>query len=353
MENMARIAVVGTGWWATQTHIPAVLARPDAKLVALCDTHAAKVEAAGENYGVDRRYTDLDVLLDREELDGVVVATNHAGHYPVARRCLEHGLHVVIEKPMTLFAREARLLVDLAARQGREIVMGYPYNYLPYVRQARKVIQSGEFGAIQFINCEFSSDVLRFLQGRGDFRQGPVHGPGAAYANPVLSGGGHGHTQITHFAGLLFFVTGQRTRRVHALMHNQGLKVDLVSAMIVDFEDGALATVSGTGNLGGTRAARQRLQVYCEHGVVELSAAPYRGVFHRPGLPLEVYESSAELEYHYPADAPVNNLVDIILGRGANASPAEAGWRAVEVLDAAYRSAARGGEAVWTEELYP
>ena len=132
-------------------------------------------------------------------------------------------------------------------------------------------------------------------------------------------------------------------------MHNHGRPVDLVDAMVVDFEGGALGTVGSTGN---SYRPVFDLQVHCQHGSIELDMM----------VPiLTVHGSNGESEQIGPeADersldrrfAPIHNLVDIILGQGDNGSPAEAGWRTVEMLDAAYRSAERGGESVRVADLY-
>ena len=111
MVARARIAVIGTGWWATYTHIPAVQASADAELVAICDRDPVRLAAAADAYAVTQRHTGFRVMLDQETLDGVIIATPHATHYAIARDCLDHGLHVLIEKPMTLHATEARDLV--------------------------------------------------------------------------------------------------------------------------------------------------------------------------------------------------------------------------------------------------
>ncbi len=55
MGERARIAVIGAGWWATEVHIPALLANPDAELVALVDTNPAKLASAMQHYGVAKR----------------------------------------------------------------------------------------------------------------------------------------------------------------------------------------------------------------------------------------------------------------------------------------------------------
>src|SRR5258706_10116460 len=269
----ARIGVIGTGWWATYTHIPALQAHPGAELVALCDSNAERLQAADQQYKVGRTYSDYKTMFAQEALDGVVVATSHASHYPIVRDCLEHGLHVMVEKPMVLYAREAKALVDLARQRGRELIVGYPYHFGAAVRRVRDVIQGGELGAVQFVNCMFSSHIFGLLSGHDGSEHGspayPVHGPGDVYSKPHLSGGGEGHLQVTHSAGLMFFTTGLRARRVHALMRNHGLPLDLIDAMTVEFENGALGTVGGCGNTGGNRS-QMTLLVHCERGYIDM-----------------------------------------------------------------------------------
>src|SRR5690349_21146050 len=114
MTEKARIAVVGTGWWATFTHIPALQAHPAVGTLVLCDANADKLGAAAETYHIAKTYTDLNTMLQNEPLDGAVIATPHATHYKLAKACLERGLHVMIEKPMTLYARDARDLIETA-----------------------------------------------------------------------------------------------------------------------------------------------------------------------------------------------------------------------------------------------
>src|SRR5690348_813921 len=97
-----RIAVVGTGWWSIEHHIPSLLATSDAELVALVDPNAAKLARVAERYGIDRVHLDATELIAAGDLDGVIIATPHATHYDLAAQALDAGLHVLVEKPMVL-----------------------------------------------------------------------------------------------------------------------------------------------------------------------------------------------------------------------------------------------------------
>lgn len=350
MTQKARVAVIGTGWWATYTHIPGLQENDAAELVAVCDRDADRLGTAAEAYHIEKTYLELDQMLAQERLDGAIIATNHASHYALAETCLEAGLHLMMEKPMTLYAADAKALVDLARQHKCQLIIGYPYNFTPYALRMRQVIQSEELGAIQYISCVFSSNIIHLLRGQ-DSTRAPVHGPGDVYSDPARSGGGHGHLQMTHPLGLMSFITALRAKRVHALMRNHGLALDLVDAMTVEFESGALGSIGGTGNLGNAGGRKQDLQIYCEHGSLDIDVCTGQAFIHRQGSDSELVEPVVG-EDGYQRFNTANNLVDVILGQAENGSPGEVGLRVVEILDAAYRSAAQDGQAVLVEDLY-
>src|SRR4051794_24973506 len=128
-DRRARVGVVGCGWWATHAHLPALAANPDAETVALADPDEANRGAAARAFGVARTFASAEGMFDEVELDACVVAVPHVHHAPVARLALERGLHVLLEKPMTLRPEDGRHLVELARAQGVELVVGYPWHY--------------------------------------------------------------------------------------------------------------------------------------------------------------------------------------------------------------------------------
>lgn len=342
----ARIGIIGTGWWATDTHIPALLAHPKADIVALCDNEPGRLQAAAMRYEIDQTYTDIDRMIAETDLDGVVIASANASHYAVAKACLQANLHVMLEKPMTLFAPDARSLVELSQQRGKELIIGYPFNFAPYAIRAREAIAGGELGAVQYIDLIYNSYMTALFTGEQQGKYS-VHAPDQ-YTKPELLGGGHGHVQVTHGAGLLFFVTGLRPQRVSALMRNQGLAVDLINVLTVQFDEGAVGTAGGTGN---QRGLTFRLLVSCEEGWIDIDARRGVGaIHHNRGETEEIhYDQDEQTPLRY---ATAQNLVDVIVGDAPNGCPPQTGWRAVELLDAAYRSAAQDGEFVEVQSLY-
>jgi predicted dehydrogenase len=228
-----------------------------------------------------------------------------------------------------------------------EIIVGYPWHYTATARRAREVIQSGELGSIQFISSLFASMVIEFYRSNPDaYRpvfQYPVTGPSAnTYSDKKVAGGGQGHLQITHSAGLLFWVTGLRAAKVSAFMANFDVPVDLVDAISVRFESGALGTFGSTGNIPLGDSDRHDLAIYCTNGYILLDMRAGTLTVRRQNGAVETLGPLPQ-DDRYPRFATANNLVDVILGKDVNHSPAGVAARCVEFLDAAYRSAEKDG----------
>ncbi len=347
--------MVGTGWWSTYSHIPGLIENPAADLVAVVDTDRAALDRCAAVYNAGRTYTDLEEMIGRESPDGVVIAIPHAHHYEVTRMCLEHDLHVMLEKPMVLKAIDGRALIEMARERERELIVGYPWHFAPASRRAREIVQAGRLGSIQLVACLFSSMVIEFYRGddsayESHFRY-PVTGPGNVYSDPALSGGGQGHLQVTHSAALTMFVSGLRAERVSAYMNKFGLPVDLVDAINVQFEGGAVGTFTSTGNVGVRDAGQLEIRIYGEEGYVLLDAVGGELRFRGHDGSEETFRTD-DPEAAYTRFATADNLVDVCLGAAANGSPAEFGLACVEILDAAYRSAETPGESVAVSELY-
>lgn len=356
MSEKIKIAVIGTGWWATQAHIPALLANPHADVI-LIDRNAEKLNHAARSFAIAHAYADLpSALAAHPDLRGAVVAVSHKAHYPVAREVLEHGLHLLLEKPMVLLARDAKALVELAQQKRLHILMGYVYPYLDAIRAARQFVDDGLLGNIEYVTCAMSSMTIEFLRGRPQSYQSvfnyPVTGPTeSTYSSPETAGGGQGHLQISHLASLMFHLAGSlRPKTVSAFMDNLDCAVDVVDAFVVRMENGALVTVGSTGNLGQG-----------DGGIVEVHLHGSKGRLLVEAISGHIYlrlhdgsEQRIEPTFPgYPSEAPTQHFIDIIRTGANNLLPgATVGLYTVELLDAAYRSAAQEGQPVPVSSLY-
>jgi predicted dehydrogenase len=346
VAGQVRIGLIGAGWWGTQYHIPSLLAYPKAELVGVADLDPAKREGVRRSYGIDAVFESHTDLIERARPQGVIVAVQHAYHYQVARDALEAGVAVMLEKPMTLHAAEAWELVELARRKGVVLTVGYPSNYTSLARAAREAITGGEIGDIELSTSLYASMVLEFLRGNPEaYRTSfnfPVTAPSAStYSDPKVAGGGQGHLQVTHPAGILLWITGLRVAEVFAFMEKKGLAVDLLDSISVRFEGNSLGTLASTGSISPDRPSGNEIRVYGSAGSVHLDLAQGVLAIHRAGLPSRSVEPEPG-ENLYPAHVTSRNLVDLLAGDEETCAPGELGARVVELLDAAYRSAESG-----------
>ena len=265
----ARMGVIGAGWWATQFHIPSLKTYEKADLVGIADVKPEKAAAAADYYDIRNTYDDHRELL-AAGVDGVVIAVQHAYHYEVARDALDAGVHVLIEKPMTLTAADAWDLVERAKSNGLHLMVGYTYQFTRHAQAAREIVQSGKIGELQLVSGIFTSWVESYLRGKPqDYAEAfgfPVTGPEPdSYSDPKMAGGGQGHLQVTHPMGMALWVTDRRAVEVFAFMESYDLAVDLVDSFSYRLDNGASGTMASTGAMRPHQQLDQRL-VYAGSG---------------------------------------------------------------------------------------
>jgi predicted dehydrogenase len=141
---VTRVAVAGLGHWGPN------LARNFAELADLawlCDADPAKSSVA-ERYPQARFTTSFDDLLADDSLDAVVVATPVPTHYALAKRVLEAGKHVLVEKPPAMRGHEMDELCRLAEKADRVLMPGHLLLYHPGVQRVKEMIDAGELGQV-------------------------------------------------------------------------------------------------------------------------------------------------------------------------------------------------------------
>jgi predicted dehydrogenase len=340
----ARIGVIGTGRWAAQHHIPALLANPRARLVAVADTNPDKLALIRRRFGVGHCFASAEDLCASGLVDGVVVSVPHASHYQVARLALEAGLHVLVEKPLTLDPGEAWDLVGRAQGNRRHLVVGYPFHFTRAVREARRLMVAGALGGLRLASGLFATPRAHLYRSRCPGSASlTVPDPGT-YADPVLSGGGQGQTEATHALANMLYVTGADVAAVSAQMRQLDYPVDVVDVLALHFTDGAVGALATIGTISPEHPPQREFRYYGDHGMLlqDLTTGTLRGYLGRRRLAI----GPDPAQSLYPAGAPSGCLVDLITGGGPNPAPADLGAAVVSCLAAAYESARRKGEPV-------
>ncbi|MBV6392046.1 MAG: scyllo-inositol 2-dehydrogenase (NADP(+)) IolW [Anaerolineales bacterium] len=149
--NTVKVGIIGYGYWGPN------LARnffdlPSAELVAIADLREDRLSRARSFFPEVRTTTDYNELFAMD-LDAVVVSVPPGLHYPVAKKCLQNGLHVLIEKPMTQNSEQAEELIQLAEARNLTLMVGHTFMYNSAVIALKKFIDSGELGDIYYVDA--------------------------------------------------------------------------------------------------------------------------------------------------------------------------------------------------------
>ncbi len=342
-ERRARIALLGAGWWGCQVYIPQLLDHPDVELVAVSRLERDELATIQRKFGIPAGYVDHGELLEREKPDAVVVCSPHVAHYEQSRAALAAGAHILVDKPMTTRADHARSLVKLASERGLKIILPYGWNYSGFTREAARLMQEGRVGTVRHVVCQMASPTADLFGGQGlmetaDHMFRPSR---STWADPN-NAGGYGWGQLSHALGLMFRLVDLAPETVFALGGASPAGVDYYDAVAVRFSGGATAAISGAATVPKQCGNQLDIRIFGTEGMLLLDVERERMELRRSDgndVVLEIPKGTGA----YQCVGPISRLVDIALGREPELeAPGIVGMRAVEVLDAMYRSMASG-----------
>ncbi|WP_424006926.1 Gfo/Idh/MocA family protein [Haloferax denitrificans] len=157
MTRKYEVGVVGCGSIATERHIPALQANPRVSLSTVYDHHWPNAEKTAEDFDIVNVYDNYDDFLS-SDLDLVTVSTPPFTHAEYSVQALESDTHVLCEKPMAVELEDARDMVSAANESSSELGIVHNFLYSRSVRKARRLVQEGKFGDIQYVKgIQFSS----------------------------------------------------------------------------------------------------------------------------------------------------------------------------------------------------
>ena len=146
--STVRIAVVGAGAIAQLAHLPAISRTKGAQLVALCDNDRAKARSLADRFDIPDVFTDIEELLEYDQLDAVVVATPNHLHEPHVLRALAAGVHVLCERPLALSSRGVERILAAATRADRKVVVANNHRFRTDVQALDRFLRGGELGRL-------------------------------------------------------------------------------------------------------------------------------------------------------------------------------------------------------------
>ncbi|MDR1628722.1 MAG: Gfo/Idh/MocA family oxidoreductase [Oscillospiraceae bacterium] len=151
-DKKLKVGIIGTGWIA-EAHVHSYAKCPDVEIVALADLVPGKAEKFADDYGIDnvRFYPSHKELIDNEELDAVSVCTYNATHAECTIYALEHGVAVLLEKPMCVTLEEAIEIRKAEIKSGKVLSIGFQPRFDENMKMVKKIVQSGELGEVYYV----------------------------------------------------------------------------------------------------------------------------------------------------------------------------------------------------------
>jgi predicted dehydrogenase/nucleoside-diphosphate-sugar epimerase len=189
-----RAAIVGAGYIA-EFHARAIHSAEGVTLAAVCDANRETATSLAAAWNVPHIFDSLDEMISKTKLDCVHLLVPPDLHYPLAKKALESGLHVFIEKPMCTNAAEADDLIALAARRDRLLAVSHNFMFLSSYERLREAVHSGALGPIDQITFQYLFELpqIRF----GPFETWMLRKPG----NLMIETGPHLFSMLLDLVG--------------------------------------------------------------------------------------------------------------------------------------------------------
>ena len=331
--NVVRLGIVGLGNMGA-IHADSVLAGKirGLELTAVCDGDASKL---GRYQGIGH-FASADAMIAAGVIDAILIATPHYYHVPIGIAALQAGMHVLVEKPISVHKADGERLI--AAHQGRRQVFAAMFNQRtdPLYQKIRAMIQGGELGEVRRINWIITDW----------FRTEAYYASGGWRATWAGEGGGILLNQCPHNLDLLQWIFGQ-PQRVRAFCrfgryHDIEVEDDVTAYM--EFSNGASGVlITSTGEAPGTN----RLEITAEGGRVVCEDS--RILLTRNAVPMSEFSRKTSQAFARPEttvssiafpdrggqhNEVLQNFADAILDDRPLIAPAAEGLRSVELANA-------------------
>ena len=337
LDYLIKVGLIGYGYWGP--NLARNLAETDGvHLVAIADGRADRRAAAARRHPHVLMCDDAARLIEREDLDAIVIATPLDTHYPFAREALERGKHVLVEKPLAAARADAEALAALAEDRDLRLMVDHTFVYNGAVRRIRALIDSGDLGELLYLDSvrvnlgllQHDSNVIWDLATHDlSIMDYLIDGRPVAVSAEGTAAAGFDHEQVA-------YVTVHFDHGFLAHFHVNWLAPVKIRQML----------------LGG----RQRMLVYDDTDPSEKVRVYDKGV----DVDVKDGETRRQLLVSYRTGdmyAPtfdrrealalvVREFADSIAGHREPLTGADAGIRVVAMLEAAERSLRAGGERI-------
>lgn len=198
-DAKVRWGIIGCGDVTEKKSGPAFNKVKDSRLLAVMRRDAAKAADYAHRHQVSHWYSKVEDLLDNPALNAIYIATPPSSHFDYALKALAAGKDVYIEKPVTLNAHEARLLLDVVRKTNGKLVVAHYRRQLPLFLKVKELLDTGRIGTVRTVQLRLwqsrSPDLV--TKGTADWR-----------TDPTISGGGYFFDLAPHQLDLMLYFFG-------------------------------------------------------------------------------------------------------------------------------------------------
>jgi predicted dehydrogenase len=321
MSNDIRVAFIGCGGNA-RGHGSRIAEIEGVEIVALVDPSENSLNGFKERVGLGDEiptFSDHQKMLAEVKPNAVVISTPHTLHFQQIMDSLDAGCHVHTEKPMVCTVAHAKQVIQKIEETGLHLMIGYQRHLQPSYMYCRQVVQSGELGKAHFITAHQCQNWYRAQQGA--WRQ-----------SLALSGGGQLNDSGSHLIDILLWILEASPSEVYAMMDYMNAEVDILTAMSIKFNTGALCTIGVVGHAVGGMS--EDFTIWLENGTL----------FVREGKVYREEQGTGRVEVSadkLPEGANKDvTFIELIRGeRKDNPIDAHNGLRVIQLTEAAWKSA--------------
>jgi predicted dehydrogenase len=234
-----RFGILGAANIARQ-FVAAVKDSPALRVAAVASRDDAKARAFASEFGLRKHYAHYKELLNDPSIDVIYVPLPNHLHAEWAIKALEHGKHVLCEKPLCMGLAQARAMYAASKLYRRMLLEAYPYWYQPQTRDMLHLVHGGAIGQVRMIQASFGFTLAK---PEGNIRFDPDKGGGA-----LLDAG-------SYPISLVRLLMGDAPLRVHASPSWSDSGVDIAMAATLEFSQGRRAQISCAMNVANHRRA--------------------------------------------------------------------------------------------------
>lgn len=258
-----KYALIGCGRISTN-HVKAVM-NNGLEFIAVCDIVPEHMEEVLEKNGLRKdasikRYTDYKKMVEENELELVGIATESGIHAEIALYCIDHGINVIIEKPMAMNMKDAEEIILRSKEKGVKVSACHQNRFNVAVQEMRKALEEGRFGKVSH-----GSIHVRWNRGKSYYDQAMWRGTWAQDGGALMN-------QCIHGIDLLRWMMGDEVEEVYGVTRQQFhhyLEAEDIGMAVVKFKNGAIGTIEGTTNVY-PQNLEETLYLFGENGTVKI-----------------------------------------------------------------------------------